>query len=92
MQNPRFIITGFRENEQGVPIVDKGAARVYGEALLLRSLATVKEHLHSRDVIISPDDIAGLVRRAYVEDMPAPVGWEKFGNLLSKNGRQSLFD
>lgn len=90
MQNPRFIITGFRENEQGVPIVDKGAARVYGEALLLRSLATVKEHLHSRDVIISPDDIAGLVRRAYVEDMPAPVGWEKIWQFAEQKRKAEL--
>jgi len=70
---PRLVITGV-DAGAAPPIFDGGAKRVYGELLLLRSLAA----LDGRSEIVLPDDIAPLVEAVYGNDIGlVPEAWRK---------------
>jgi len=73
-RSARLILTGFDRDDDGVPVLDRGCRTVYGAAPLLRCIATLDEHHRSHDSIMSPDDVALLVTRAY-ESISAPDGW-----------------
>jgi CRISPR-associated helicase Cas3/CRISPR-associated endonuclease Cas3-HD len=59
----------------GPPAVDPGSARVYGEYLLLRSAALIRQTLAGSGVWELPGDIAALVEAAYVQEERFPEDW-----------------
>ncbi|ALJ18538.1 CRISPR-associated helicase/endonuclease Cas3 [Microbacterium sp. No. 7] len=63
LRTPRLVITGV-DWSTNPPGIDRGSSVVYGEALLLRTLAAVRE----RDALTLPDDIAPLVEQVYGDD------------------------
>ncbi|GAA3045480.1 CRISPR-associated helicase/endonuclease Cas3 [Gordonia defluvii] len=71
----RMILTGISRIDGSAPVFDNGCLAVYGAAPLLRSMATLDEHLTSQHAVTSPDDVATLVTRAY-ESIEAPSGWD----------------
>lgn len=69
--SPRLVITGV-DASTTPPTPDAGARRVYGELLLLRSLAV----LDGRSEIVLPDDIAPLVETVYGDAIDTlPEAW-----------------
>lgn len=77
LSRPSLYIAGVERIAGIAPTFDGGSVRVYGADLLLRTVATLDEHLTHRPTIISPDDVAPLVRRAYTPNLTPPAGWEK---------------
>lgn len=76
LQEPVLAITGVTRERDAAPTLDAGSAKVYGAALLLRSLAVLTDHLSVHTHVTSPDDVPGLVREAYEPDLTCPTGWE----------------
>ena len=73
----RLAIGGFSLEKNRPPELESGSATIYGEALLLRSLATLLEETNDDAITInSPTDVARLVRKAYSCKLRAPNGWE----------------
>lgn len=77
----RIVLTGGSEilTGSGVPEFESGVRAVYGESMLLRSALALRELLGSRDgaQIAIPDDVAGLVRFAYQEQIEVPDQWDE---------------
>ncbi|NYE01501.1 CRISPR-associated helicase Cas3 [Kineosphaera limosa] len=73
LREPRLILVG-ADWATTPPEADRGSRRVYGDALLLRSVASLRAH---GSLIQLPEDIPRLVDHAYDPDLPAPVGWEE---------------
>lgn len=71
VRTPRFVITGVGWREDP-PALDRGASRIYGDHLLLRTLAELRE----RDHLSLPDDIAPAVQRVYGEHTYEPASWK----------------
>lgn len=72
LRQPRLVVTGAAWD--AVPVEpDRGSRRIYGDALLLRSAATLRTHGNR---VALPDDIPRLVEAAYDPSLPAPAGWE----------------
>lgn len=70
---PRLVITGMDAGATP-PTFDGGAKSVYGELLLLRSLAA----LDGRSAIALPDDIAPLVEAVYGDEVELiPEAWRQ---------------
>lgn len=76
MRAAGIVITGVTRRDGTAPEFVKGSQHVYGESLLLRSMAALYSHLEDHDTLTSPDDVAKLVHSAYDPDLPAPPGWE----------------
>ncbi|MFC0673206.1 CRISPR-associated helicase Cas3' [Brachybacterium hainanense] len=72
LQHPQVLIRGIISPE--TPEFDGGALAVYGEEMLLATLAALQdgplEHGFTR-----PDDIAALVHRTYSDAPPIPADW-----------------
>lgn len=75
-EDATLTITGMARKPDEAPEFDSGCQRVYGKALLLRSAATLFNHLVNNDVIRSPEDVGALVSQAYNPDLEPPAGWE----------------
>jgi CRISPR-associated endonuclease/helicase Cas3 len=71
---PRCLVTGF-DAAAAEPVVEKGAAMVYGAHLLLRSAALIDEVTSSGAAIRLPADVPVLVRRCYGDEPLGPSGW-----------------
>ena len=76
MREARVTITGFAHRDGAAPEFVEGSQRVYGQSLLLRSMAVLESHLAKHQGLASPDDVAPLVREAYDPGLSVPVGWE----------------
>lgn len=75
-EDATLTITGMTREPDAAPEFDSRCQRVYGKALLLRSAATLFNHLANNDVIRSPEDVGVLVSQAYNPDLDPPAGWE----------------
>ena len=77
MIEPRCLLTGV-DWSTDPPVPDRGSVFVYGCSPLLRSIATLQEHLRRSDGLVRlPEDIAPLVERAYGAEPPVPPSWEQ---------------
>lgn len=76
MREAEVVITGVTLREGSAPEFVKGSRTVYGDSLLLRSMAVLQSHLEDHAALTSPDDVAPLVRATYDPDLSAPAGWE----------------
>lgn len=74
MQEARLILTGESQGD-GPPRFPRGCERVYGRAALLRSSWVLHQHLRRDGVMVSPDDVADLVRDAYDEELVPDESW-----------------
>lgn len=70
LRSPKLFITGVDDNETP-PALDGGAAGIYGDHLLLRTLAV----LEGRTAVSIPDDISPLVQLVYGDADVTPEGW-----------------
>lgn len=68
LRTPHIYVRGMDRSEE-VPVFDSGAAAIYGDKLLLSTLA------HLPEVMRRPDDIANLVRTVYSDYPPIPEEW-----------------
>lgn len=75
MQAARLVLTGIRRSPDGPPRFPPGCERVYGRAALLRSAWVLDHHLRRDGALVSPDDVAGLVRQAYDELLAPDDSW-----------------
>ncbi|TDP92582.1 CRISPR-associated Cas3 family helicase [Leucobacter luti] len=71
LQLPQLFLTGV-DRAQLPPELESGASLIYGDYLLLRTLAELSE----RTSLFIPGDISPLVQRVYGEEEIVPVGWE----------------
>ncbi len=76
LREPQFFICGVEQFEGAAPELEPGSKRIYGESILLRTMAALECHLSSVKTVTSPDDIPNLVKEAYSSDLVAPEGWE----------------
>ncbi|MFF7589166.1 type I-E CRISPR-associated protein Cse1/CasA [Kitasatospora purpeofusca] len=75
LRTARCLVTGVDWAAQPLPGPAKGSTSVYGRHHLLRSTAVLWPHLAQRVPLTLPDDINGLVQRAYCDDPLGPPGW-----------------
>ncbi len=68
LRTPQVFIRGILERDPA-PVFDGGASAIYGDALLLATLATLPDSFQR------PADVPDLVRQAYAEDWPVPEAW-----------------
>jgi hypothetical protein len=71
LREPRLILTG-ADWEQTPPAPVRGSVAVYGQHVLLRTLAA----LEGRDHLTVPDDIPALVQTVYAGDDIHPAAWD----------------
>ncbi|GAA2181674.1 CRISPR-associated helicase/endonuclease Cas3 [Brooklawnia cerclae] len=76
MAEPELIVTGL-STADSVPTFVTGSSRVYGNALLFRTLAVLANRIGPGGTLTSPDDVALLVRDAYDPELSCPSGWEE---------------
>lgn len=69
LRNPMVFVRGV-DNEGTVPRFDSGTELIYGEAILLSTMA------HLPEVIGRPSDVPELVRRVYDVEPRLPEGWQ----------------
>lgn len=80
MHSPRFVLTGVEWGEDP-PAPVKASCKVYGEHLLLRTLA----ELEGRECLVLPNDIAPTVQRVYSgAAYPLPTWQEAFDTAEQK--------
>lgn len=78
MRTPRMLVAGITSENDGVPEFPKGSKAVYGEALLLRTVAALDAHRGDGALTVnSPGDVAALVRATYADAPIVPAGWEQ---------------
>lgn len=83
MRSPRLMITGV-DWIQDPPVLEKGSRAVYGDHLLLRTLA----ELDGLDQVMLPGGIAPAVQRVYAgEPYPLPMWQEGFAVAEQKFAR-----
>lgn len=74
LARPRLVLFGVsRLSINQAPEFVAGSKRIYGASLLLRTANSLLQ----RDSIVSPDDVAGLVRHTYERDMQFPEEWQE---------------
>ncbi|WP_425583565.1 CRISPR-associated helicase Cas3' [Streptomyces macrosporus] len=75
----RCLVTGVDWTATPAPLPVSGSRRVYGEYLLLRSLAVLEPHFADTPdagvVVRLPEDISPLVQRAYGSEPQGPAAW-----------------
>jgi len=71
MRSPHLVVTAV-EWAQDPPAPESGTRAIYGEHLLLRTLA----ELAKREWILLPSDIAPMVQRVYSDEPYGLLGWE----------------
>jgi len=76
LRKPRCLITGIEDWGADVPHPVRGSRTIYGDALLLRSLRVLHDHLHDAVPIVLPEDGPRLVHQAYDPDLRPRPGWE----------------
>ncbi|WP_051754910.1 type I-E CRISPR-associated protein Cse1/CasA [Kitasatospora purpeofusca] len=75
LRTARCLVTGVDWAAQPLPGPVKGSTSVYGRHHLLRSAAVLWPHLVERVPLTLPDDINGLVQRAYGGEPVGPSAW-----------------
>lgn len=82
-REPRVVLTGGEGLLAGAepPEFDKGVKRVYGEALLLRTVAALREHLGEEaesqgSELVVPDDVPHLIANTYRATPTIPPAWQ----------------
>ncbi len=106
LQTPRVVLTGglgLLEGEN-CPEFDKGVVRVYGEALLIRTVAALRQlatkHLRSPDQIINrqptvitvPDDVPSLIAQTYSSAPFIPSQWQEHHARAEQVMREEQLD
>ena len=71
---PRVVVTGMTGGGDDPPRFPRGSAYVYGDHLLLRSAALVREGAAGGGWSV-PADVPALVARAYGDEPLVPAGW-----------------
>lgn len=96
MRDPRIVLTGGIGVLGGgePPEFERGVQAVYGDAVLLRTTATLQEHLSTSgsQTITVPDDVPRLVERTYRTEFPPPSGWETRVPSAEERHREKLQD
>ncbi|QIM15756.1 CRISPR-associated helicase Cas3' [Leucobacter insecticola] len=84
MREPRVVLTGGERllSGEAPPTFDRGVQRVYGEALLLRTVAALREHLGqdtgasgASTTLAVPDDVPLLIKNTYRPAPTMPADW-----------------
>lgn len=81
LRTARCLVSGVDWGTSPAPTPVRGSRTVYGEYPLLRSLAVLAPHLGTgtgdtgRPALRLPEDISGLVQKAYGENEPCPPEW-----------------
>src|SRR5699024_2739315 len=73
VSNAELYVTGF--DPDGAAEVEKGGAVVYGEHLLLRSAALIRDVATDPGHFVMPSDVPALVQRAYGDEPLGPESW-----------------
>ncbi|AKK11724.1 CRISPR-associated helicase/endonuclease Cas3 [Corynebacterium uterequi] len=82
LRKPAILIRGI-ERREPTPTFDAGTLAVYGEKLLLATLANLPSRFRR------PDDIEDLVRRVYADDPGIPFGWhERWEAAVAEDTKQ----
>ena len=76
LRAPRCIVTGVEDWSANPPVPDKGGAYVYGQHLLLRSAALIREIVDGPGTLTSPGDVADVVQRTYGAQPIGPELWQ----------------
>lgn len=84
LREPRVFIRGILAPD-GIPEFDGGAEAVYGQKLLLATMA------HLPAVFQRPDDVAGLVREVYSENPNIPAEWSEAWTEACKKANAERF-
>ncbi len=71
---PVLVVTGFTLDPAGLPEFEGGARAIYTSHLLLRAAELVLEATRGTGWQI-PQDVPGLVARAYDNELPGPAEW-----------------
>ncbi|MDP9805894.1 CRISPR-associated endonuclease/helicase Cas3 [Trueperella bonasi] len=79
---PQIFIRGI-ERDRDVPEFDGGAVAIYGEKLLLATMA------YMPDVIRRPSDVSSLVRDVYSDNPTIPVEWQERWDEACRIGEDS---
>lgn len=74
VRQPRFIVTGVVDWTAELPEPIAASSTIYSEALLIRTLAVLRDRWDYGTVEL-PRDIARLVQLAYSEEIPLPDPW-----------------
>lgn len=88
LRTPRLVITGVHWSTN-LPEIDRGSSVVYGDALLLRTLAILRD----RDALTLPDDIAPLVEEVYGDVVDfIPDEWMPAHDAAVRARREEIAD
>ncbi|OUZ08646.1 hypothetical protein BHE97_13330 [Aeromicrobium sp. PE09-221] len=86
LKSPALWVTGVSWGADGLPILERGAAAIYGQDALLRALVTLG--LPGTATFSLPGDIPRLVHHAYGDDIVFPRAWDEIVERASNDARK----
>lgn len=93
LRTPRFFVTGVeRPNANQAPIINPGARRIYGEAVLLRTIIVLASHHARSPTVASPDDVAHLVADTYDPQLTPSADWADRWQAAEQQQRERELD
>lgn len=90
LREAQFFVSGVQRVPGAAPVLDSGSAAVYGQALLLRAVTCLDEHIAADPIFVSPDDVPGIVKRAYDPALTPPQGWEDAWEVAERDRQAKI--